>query len=208
MRIYLYGLRQVMFFKSEGGLLNALLCRALSWYVIVLGAQSVGHTRRTNRLSAIFGRVGKAARHTFLFPSSSFLPASTSTPRLSVAKSAGDQRPSSAFSRSLATPLFDHSVSTVSEAGTEGEVRSQTESEIPAETQLDGEEPSSPYSVTSESPLFRVPKVPPRNRARAAHGKSQSALTDLRCRAVVDKRSQFAVSFVLVVLFLFCAIAR
>uniref|UniRef100_A0A915CG10 G-protein-signaling modulator 2 n=2 Tax=Parascaris univalens TaxID=6257 RepID=A0A915CG10_PARUN len=151
----------------------------------VRGAQSVGHVRKANRLSAIIGRVGKAARHTFLLPSSSFLPASTSTPRLSITKSADDQRPSSAFSR----PLFDRSVSTVSETGTEDEVRSRMESEIPAETQLDGEEPSSPYSVTSESPLFRVPKVPPRNRARAAHGKSQSALTDLGCGALVDKRN-------------------
>ncbi|VDM38118.1 unnamed protein product [Toxocara canis] len=155
---------------------------------VVCGVRSADHPRKSNRLSAIFDRVSKAARHTLLVPSSSFIPPSTSTPRLSTVKSAAnDQRSVSATEFStkppLNAPLFDQSnVSAVSETDTEGEVRPRAEnrqSEPRAKVWVDAVQsgPSSPRSLVSESsPLFRVPKVPPRNRSRAGRANSLSAL--------------------------------
>ncbi|KHN85803.1 G-protein-signaling modulator 1 [Toxocara canis] len=138
---------------------------------VVCGVRSADHPRKSNRLSAIFDRVSKAARHTLLVPSSSFIPPSTSTPRLSTVKSAAnDQRSVSATEFStkppLNAPLFDQSnVSAVSE----------TDTEVWVDAVQSG--PSSPRSLVSESsPLFRVPKVPPRNRSRAGRANSLSAL--------------------------------
>lgn len=109
---------------------------------------------RKHRLSALFGRVGKAARRQSLLMSSSFFPSTTSTPR-------------PALSSVKPQLIVDSSDQLRNKATTSRLQRSS--SDTVARNTMDGNDNAfvqSGMSRTTESPEFRIPVAPPRNRAR------------------------------------------
>uniref|UniRef100_A0A0R3RTW5 Mitochondrial fission regulator 2 n=1 Tax=Elaeophora elaphi TaxID=1147741 RepID=A0A0R3RTW5_9BILA len=114
---------------------------------------------RRHRLSALFGRVGKAARRQSLLMSASFFPSTTSTPR--IALSSGKQQLISDSSDRL------HNKSPAICATTSRLQRSA--SDTVARNAMGGNGDvfvQSGMSQTTESPEFRIPVAPPRNRGR------------------------------------------
>ncbi|VIO88929.1 Uncharacterized protein BM_BM3744 [Brugia malayi] len=112
---------------------------------------------RRNRISALFGRVGKAAKRQSLLMSASFFPSTTSTPRTDVS--------------SVKQQLVGDSGDNKSSAICASTSRSSSQ-DVVAQNAVDGSNDAIVQSGTlrtTEPPEFRIPVAPPRNRARCNH---------------------------------------
>lgn len=157
-----------MFLHCVASVMFEYVCVYVNFQLISLGGCDGQNLGRRRRLSALFGRVGKAARRQSLLMSASFFPSSSSTPR--QATSSLKQRPpdSSSLSSdtaSAATPRLQRTTS----GGTTGNARDDALSE------------QSKIWLTSESlknsSEFRVPVAPPRNRTRQNRAVSLNSLS-------------------------------
>ncbi|VBB31846.1 unnamed protein product [Acanthocheilonema viteae] len=126
-----------------------------------IACNSEAETRfgRRHRLSALFGRVRKAARRQSLLMSASFFPPTTSTPRIAL----------SSMKQQLLADSSDHLLKKSPATCTTTSRLQRSFSDTIAQNAVDSTDGvfvQSGVSQTTESSGFRIPVAPPRNRGR------------------------------------------
>ncbi|CAG9539167.1 unnamed protein product [Cercopithifilaria johnstoni] len=128
---------------------------------------------RRHRLSALFGRVRKAARRQSLLMSASFFPSTTSTPRTA---------PSSVKQQLLADSSDHLRNKSPAKCPTASRLQ-RSSSDTIVQNIMDGNGDvfvQSSMSRAAESPEFRIPIAPPRNRSRCNQVTSSSSISSGR----------------------------
>ncbi|VDK77687.1 unnamed protein product [Litomosoides sigmodontis] len=127
---------------------------------------------RKHRLSALFGRVRKAARRQSLLMSTSFFPSTTSTPRIAVS-SVKEQLVDNSNRLRDKSPVTCATTSCLRHSSSDTVARNATDD--------NGDEFTEPdISRTTESSEFRIPVAPPRNRGRCNRALSSNSISSGR----------------------------